>query len=191
MSSNSFTSERTVLIKYLLALWSLKCSQKSTPVCFISACSSLGSSCSTAASVCAILRSKRYLMIFTSPKDLYSGCVKSLFIKSNTSFKAFGIKTLMVSAGGSLAYLFCSLDMNHFWLSTFLGGADKLLFLTLFSVYASLVMISMASIRASTFTVLIDSFILDQTTKFRTTKETQRDLSRYRHWLLWFYALHL
>ncbi|CBY23068.1 unnamed protein product [Oikopleura dioica] len=66
--------------------------------------------------------------------------------------RAFGIKSLMVSAGGALAYLFCSLDLKNFWLSTFLGGADKLLFLTLFSVYALLVMISMASIRASTFT---------------------------------------
>ena len=86
--------------------------------------------------------------------------------------RAFGIKTLMVSMGGSLgqsllhyilktfnltslAYLLCSIDLNKLNLSHSLGGADRLLFLILFFFMISTITISIREIKKSPLTVNI------------------------------------
>jgi len=65
------------------------------------------------------------------------------------SQRAFGMKSFMVSFGGSFAYLLCSLDLNSFALSEILGGADRLLFLILFFGFSLAIYISLGEVHRS------------------------------------------
>ena len=88
------------------------------------------------------------------------------------SQRAFGMKSFMVSFGGSfgkfiirvfsrsfdnhiLAYLLCSLDLNSFALSEILGGADRLLFLILFFLFSLAIYISLGEVHRSNHSVNI------------------------------------
>ena len=81
------------------------------------------------------------------------------------SQRAFGMKSFMVSFGGSFgeffifildsqqnfyfsAYLLCSLDLNSFALSEILGGADRLLFLILFFGFSLAIYISLGEVKS-------------------------------------------
>jgi len=79
----------------------------------------------------------------------FEALLDDMYENSGAVQRAFGIKTLMVSFGGSLAYLLCSIDMNKLYLSTLLGGADRLLFLILFFILLLALAISIREVKKS------------------------------------------
>ena len=107
------------------------------------------------------------------------------------SQRAFGMKSFMVSFGGSFgeffifildsqdffyfsAYLLCSLDLNSFALSEILGGADRLLFLILFFGFSLAIYISLGEVHRSNHSVNIFHFAQIQPNPTRESKKKMR-----------------